>query len=115
MMQGMERRLEPRHSLRLGVEVRFAEGGADGMLRCHSGNVCLGGIYLDARALPLEEDLQVELVLAAGAACTTRPRLPARVVRNDGQGCALVFALPDAQNAQALARLLQQAKGAAQD
>jgi|GEM_PF-6516697 len=105
-MEHRERRSEHRHPLRLGVEVRFAEGGAKGMLRCHSGNVGLGGIYLAAGDLPLETDLQVELVLSTLANGADCPLLPARVLRSDGDGCALSFSPLDAERERGLRRFL---------
>jgi hypothetical protein len=109
-----EKRTEHRHTLALDAEVHFCERPLEGMFRCRTQNIGLGGAFLPADHMPLGRAADVELVLHA----STRPdpkryHIQARVVRTVDNGAGLCFSALDSRELKRFRRFLLEAKVAA--
>jgi hypothetical protein len=112
--RNMEQRGEHRHTLALDTEVYFQESHLDGMVRCRSKNIGLGGVFLPTDSLPITDHAQVELVFLAGTRPVPRQyRMQAEGVRTTEQGAALSFAPLDEEQSRSFRHFLLRAKIAA--
>lgn len=107
------KRREHRHTLVLDTEVHFSEWMLEGMFRCHTENIGLGGAFLPAQNLPISEDTSVELVFHAQTKTPTSYQLHAQVVRTSDGGAGLCFPQLERDQALAFRRFLLEAKIAA--
>ncbi len=89
---GTEKRSEYRHTLALDTEVHFREQFVEGMFRCHTRDIGLGGVFLPSDTLPIIKKTDIELVfLVQSQPLFQQHRVPAKVVRTSGEGAALSF------------------------
>jgi len=94
--------------------VHFREQFVEGMFRCRTRNVGLGGVFLPSDKIPIVEKTDIELVfLVHSQPLLQQHRVPAKVVRTSSDGAALsFFDLSDEQRTE-LRRFLLRAKVAA--
>jgi hypothetical protein len=111
--RGENKRRDHRHTLVLDTEVHFSEWMLEGMFRCQTENIGLGGTYLPAQDLPISQETDVELVFYAGTEEHKSYHLRAEVVRTDDQGAGLRFPELGTQESLAFRRFLLEAKIAA--
>jgi c-di-GMP-binding flagellar brake protein YcgR len=111
--RGLNKRREHRHTLALDTEVHFSEWMLEGMFRCQTENISLGGTYLPAQDLPISQETDVELIFHAGTEERKSYHLRAEVVRTDDEGAGLRFPELDSQESLAFRRFLLEAKIAA--
>lgn len=111
--RGENKRREHRHTLILDTEVHFREWMLEGMFRCQTENIGLGGTFLPAQNLPISTDTNVELVFHAHTDTPKSYQLQAEVVRTNAGGAGLRFPQMDGQQALAFRRFLLEAKIAA--
>ncbi|NOX75428.1 MAG: PilZ domain-containing protein [Gammaproteobacteria bacterium] len=106
-----EKRSEYRYTLALDTEVHFREQFVEGMFRCRTRDIGLGGIFLPSDALPIVKKTDIELLFLVQSQPLLQPhRVRAEVVRINGEGAALSFSgLTDAQRKK-LRRFLLRAK-----
>jgi hypothetical protein len=107
------KRREYRHTLVLDTEVHFREWMMEGMFRCQTQNIGLGGTYLPAQELPISHETAVELVFHAGTNEDKSYQLRAEVVRTDDAGAGLRFLDLTPHALRAFRRFLLEAKIAA--
>lgn len=109
-----EKRGDFRHTLALETEVHFHEQDIAGMFRCRTKNIGLNGAYIPSKAMPINSDMDVELVFVARSHVTPkRYRLKAQVVRSTDHGAGLVFPKLSGDEQQDFRRFLFRAKVAA--
>ncbi len=103
-----------RHTLALDTEVHCLESSLQGMFRCRTENIGMGGAFLSAGESLLEKSAAVELVFYVPATPTPMEyRIQALVVRTSAAGAGLSFASLDRERQRQFRRFLLEAKVAA--
>lgn len=111
-----EKRGDHRHTLALDAEVYFTEQDVDGMFRCRTQNIGLNGVFLPSSAIPVESELEVDVILKGKSGTSVNPgeyRIAAQVVHTSDLGAGLVFKQLDPEQLQDFRRFLFKAKVAA--
>ena len=115
-----DKRSDFRHTLELDTEIHFREQALKGMFRCCTSNIGLQGAFFSAKNLPITDKTEIDLVFSARtkSSARTKPivneyRLPAKLVRIQGDGAAVVFCTSDEGERQDFRRFLFKAKVAA--
>jgi len=103
-----------RHTLALDTEVHCHDSSLEGMFRCRTENIGMGGAFLPASELLLEKSVAVELVFHVPTTPTPMEyRIQALVVRTSATGAGLSFAPLDRERQRQFRRFLLEAKVAA--
>jgi len=103
-----------RHTLVLDTEVHCHESSLQGMFRCRTENIGMGGVFLPASELLLEKAVDVELVFHVPTSPTGMEyRIQAQVVRTSDAGAGLSFPALDRERQRQFRRFLLEAKVAA--
>lgn len=103
-----------RHTLALDTEVHCRESSLQGMFRCRTENIGMGGAFLPAGDMLLEKAVDVELVFhVATTPVPMEYRIRAQVVRTSEAGAGVSFPPLDRERQRQFRRFLLEAKVAA--
>jgi hypothetical protein len=85
----MEQRWSPRQAIRLNLVLYHTEMG---LLRCQTRDLSSEGLFVETNGvhLPIEAPVDLDFVLPDNGASHLH-RIRAKVVRNNGEGCGLIF------------------------